>query len=111
MGVDYCAVLYIGKEFDEDCDAEYFVRKHFTLTSEDEEFIEEENLNEWLYNQEDFDSEILNYYARNTPIVIGYDLGHPKPETFQQKVKEAVEKWEAKFPNEKWEIIHTVKVY
>lgn len=110
MGISYAAILAVGKEFDEVCELEEFVREHLALSEEDEEEIEAEGITEFLHNKEGWpDCECLNCY-HGDPFYIGFKINPRNTERFAESVSDAIEKWDRMFPNHPAEIIHTVRV-
>lgn len=113
MGVDYRAILYVGKEFEDQHDAQDFYERFVNLSEEDQEYIEDESFQEYCYNLENgLSGDVLDCYS-GYGFVFGVDLGSSirNPETFAQEVQKAIAKWKEIFGEEKYEIIHTVRVY
>lgn len=113
MGVDYRALLYVGKEFEDQNDARYFYERFVNLSEEDQEYIEDESFQEYCYNLENgLSGDILNCYS-GYGFVFGIDIGSFiwKPESFAEEVQKAISKWKEMFGEEKYEIIHTVRVW
>lgn len=110
MGIDYRAVLAVGKEFDDDSEVEDFVRANLTLTEEEEEILDEDGITEALYNRGDLKCECLNAY-HGSGFYLGFKLNPRNVERFAEDVSDAINKWNALFPNDEAEIIHTVMVY
>lgn len=111
MGVSYTPLLYVGKLFESREDAQEFYRRHFELNEEDLALIDEECFHDFIYGTE-FDGDILNYYTEYGGFVFGFDISKAirDVDKFVGVVKEATEKWNKSFPNEKCEIIHEVQV-
>lgn len=107
MGVDYRAVLYVGKYFDTREEAEEFISDHFELYEEDLEVIEEDGLEEWAHSRTDIDIESLDCYTCDTPYAVGYSLS-ADADTFKQQVDDGISKWKKLFYDVPYEIIHTV---
>jgi hypothetical protein len=110
MGVSYSAVLAVGREFDEKYDVEQFVREYLTLSDEDEAYIDDEGISEFLYSKKDWPTcECLDLY-HGDPYYIGFKLNPRDTERFAENVADAIEKWNKMFPNHPAEIIHTVRI-
>ena len=109
MGVDYTAILAIGKEFDERSEAEYFLIDNKIVT--EEELEEAEGIGEWLWSQNKFklDGGYLNHYSGNG-FYIGFDISCRSPEIFAKDFSEGMEEWDKLFPNTPAEVVHTVCV-
>lgn len=110
MGVDYSPVLLVGKTFDDEYELEAFVMRHIELSEEDNEYIEDEGFSCFAQETTLFDCQCLNCYS-GYGYVVGFDIGRPKPETFKEDVDKAISKWNALFKDEKYDIIHTVRIW
>lgn len=112
MGVNYKAVLFVGREFEDQYDAQYFFEKYFSISEEDIEYIKENGFLDYCCGLENgLRGEILNYYSGGG-FVLGIDIGAcvRKPESFSEDVKSAINKWKELFGEEEYDIIHTVRV-
>ena len=112
MGVSYQAMLYVGKQFESAGDAEEFIRDKIGFTDEEEQELEEVGLQEMMYckNRFNLGGECINCY-NGYGFLLGTELSVRQPETFVRQVEEAFAKWNALFPDDPAEIIHTVKIY
>lgn len=113
MGVDCSAVLYVGKQFEDQREAKDFYERFFTLSEEDEQYIEEESFSEFCYGLDNgLSGTTLNCYS-GYGFVLGIDIGSyvRKPESFAEEVQKAISKWKELFGEEKYDIIHTVRVW
>jgi hypothetical protein len=110
MGVDYTAILAVGKEFENESEAAHFLRAYDLLSATDMEGIENgESLSEMLPLK--MDGSCLNFYT-GYGYYIGYDLRSYDPDSFREDFESAVAKWKSAFEGkEKAEIIHTVMVH
>jgi hypothetical protein len=109
MGVDYNAVIGIGKEFYDKYEAIDFLESHNVLTDEDRNEIEEDGFSEWLYNNTKVEGRLLNYYSGDYYFV-GYELSCGDPESFRKSFEEGMENWDSYFPDVAPEVIKTVQV-
>lgn len=112
MGVDYRALLYVGKEFADQHEAKDWYEKFVDISKEDQDYINQESFSEYLYGESEIGGEILNAYS-GYGFVLGIDLSGlvRKPELFACEVAKAIETWKKTFGEEPYSIIHTVKVY
>lgn len=111
MGIDYNAVLAIGKEFNDRSEAQEFLEGSGVLSEDDLDDIENgDGLGEWLYNNDKVGGGILNYYSSCTPYYIGYDISVRDPEAFQKSFDDAMTQWNQLFPSVAPDVIHTVRV-
>lgn len=110
MGVDYRAVIGIGKEFESTSEVVDFLEQHSLLTDEDQEVIEDEGVEEWGYSSGKVEVVCLNCYSGNYYFV-GYELSCRDPESFRKSFEEGMENWDKLFPNEAPDMIKTVRVY
>lgn len=112
MGTSYTALLYVGKQFDDQHEAEEFIRDTIGFTDEEERAIEENGLSGLLYgdNRFNLDGDILNYYTDWGGFVLGTQLSVRNPETFMMQVEDAFSKWNALFPDTPAAVVHTVRV-
>ena len=108
MGVDYQAIIAIGKEFDERGDAEEFLIENGIATEEEVEDCG--GIYEFLESSGIVGGDCLNYYSGDY-CYIGYDLSTSDPESFQKSFDEGMESWNKWFPGITPDIIKTVKVY
>lgn len=112
MGVDYTAVLMVGRDFDSAEEAADFLRRHgVEIPGNDSEEMEA-GLSEYLYStnlMNGLDFERLNYYSSWDGDVLGWHVSTSEPEKFLSAVSEAIGRWKTLF-NEESYIIHTVKV-
>lgn len=109
MGVDYTAILAVGKEFENESEAQDFLESYNLLSEEDLEAIEDCCLSECLPCN--MDGGGLNMYS-GYGYYIGYYIRCHDPETFQKDYIEALTNWDKAFGGkEKAEIIHTVRVH
>ena len=113
MGVDYRALLYVGKKFADQHEAKDWYEKFVDISEEDQKIIEEEGFSEYLSIHKDISGEFTNYYYSPSPMVLGIDLSRivHKPELLAFGVVKAIETWKKTFGEEPYEIVHTVKVY
>lgn len=113
MGVDYRAILYVGREFEGQHEAKDWYEKFVELSEEDQKIIEEEGFIEYLSTHKDISGEIINYYHPSLLMVVGIDLSGfvRKPELFTCEITKAIEVWKKTFGEEPYSIVHTVKVY
>lgn len=107
MGVDYDAVLVVGKEFEGADDAVQFLRDNGLLSEVSEGQINDDGLEEYL--PDGMDGGHLNCYT-GYGFYIGYGLSCRCPESFQKDFSDGVEMWEKLFPSSPAEIVHTVCV-
>lgn len=109
MGVNYSAVIAIGKEFDDKYEAQQFLEDNGILSEKDLEEIDEEGLSEWLYNNDKIGGGRLNYSGDY--YYVGFDLSVRDPESFRKSFEEGMEQWDKLFPNDPPDMIKTVRVY
>ena len=114
MGVSYTALLYLGKEFDSVEEAEEFYELHFPVS-----YVEEKNMpdfegfGEFIYDHPSLSGTRTNYYTNGPRFILRFDLGqyvwqaHLLPNIINDKA----EQWKTMFGDEKYDIIHTVKVW
>ena len=114
MGVDYTALLYLGKQFESVRDAEEFYELHFPVS-----YVEEMNMpdfegfSEFICDHPTLSGTLTNYYTDGSIFILGFDLGqyvrHGRlcPNIINNKA----EQWKKMFGDEKYDIIHTVKVW
>lgn len=113
MGVDYSAVLYVGKQFEDQHEAREFYERFFALSEEDAQFIDDEDFSEFCYSLENgLSGKILDCYS-GYGFIFGINIGSfvRKPESFAEEVQDAIAKWKELFGEEKYDIIHTVRVW
>lgn len=112
MGMDYRALLYVGRKFEDQQEAQEWYERFIDISEEDQEYIDEENFSEYLNSKREIEGEILNAYS-GYGFVLGFDIGSTvrDPEMFASEVALACIKWNDMFNEEPYEIIHTVKVY
>lgn len=113
MGIDYRAVLAVGKLVDGDYEVKEFFNECGVEIPEDaEEDIEEDGIGEWLYGQEiwpELECITLNHY-NGWGRVIGYEIALAPYESFAERIKEAQEKFKALFGVD-GDVISRVSVY
>jgi len=112
MGVNYRAMIFVGKHFDSAHEAEDFLRDNIGFTDEEEREIEEDGLQEFLccVNRFSLDGEVINCYS-DYGFLLGTELGVSQPEMFGKHYSEAVEHWNKMFPEHPAQLIREVKVY
>lgn len=112
MGVDYRALLYVGRQFDDEKEAKEWYEKFVKLSEEDEQYIKEESFSEYLSGESEIKGEVLNAY-NGYGFVLGFDIGGTvrNPEKFDSEVELAITMWKKTFGEEPYKIIPTVKVY
>ncbi len=113
MGVSYRPLLYVGKEFEHQEDAKDFYERFFTVSEDDENYIIEEGFGEFCYELDNgLSGDILDRY-HGYGFVFGINIEQfvRQPENFAEEVQKAIAKWKELFGEEKYEIIHTVRVY
>ncbi len=110
MGVDYRAVVGVGKEFNDKWEAQSFLEQHEILTKDDLEEIEEDGLEEWSYKDNKIEVVCLDAYSGDYYFV-GYELSCSDPESFRKSFEDATEQWDKLFPNLAPDVVKTVKVY
>lgn len=113
MGVNYTALLYLGREFDSEEEAKEFYLEYIPVTDEEARVIAEDGLEEFLSFHPALSGTKTNYYTNKSTFVLGFDLrqwvrhAHLLPNIINDKV----EQWRAMFGGEKYDIILTVKVW
>lgn len=107
MGVDYRAVIGIGKEFECKSEIVDFLEAHNVLADEDREGIEEHGIEE---GQDKVEVVCLDCYSGNYYFV-GYELSCSDPESFRKSFDYGMECWKSYFPSLAPDMIKTVKVY
>lgn len=108
MGVDYTAILAVGKEFESQSEAFHFLDSHNLLSKSDIEYYEEQGLEECLPCN--MDGGCLNYYS-GEGFYIGYRVRCHDPKSFRKDFEEGMENWDKAFGGkEPADIIHTVRV-
>lgn len=110
MGVDYRAVVGIGKEFDSEYEILEFLEANDVLDDEDREFIEADGLSEWGYGQNKVEVVCLDCYGGNY-YFLGYEMSCNDPESFQKSFDEGMSNWNKYFPNDAPDMIKTVRIY
>lgn len=112
MGVDYTAVLMVGKEFESPGEAADFMRSHGLDVPGDDDEAMEDGLAEFLYSGsiEGLNFKLLNYYSSWDGGILGWDLNVSPPEKFAEQVGNLLQRWKTLF-NEDADIVHTVKVW
>lgn len=114
MGVDYTALLYLGKKFDSKEEAEEFYELHFPVS-----YVEEKNMpdfdgfEEFLYDHPTLSGTPTNGYVADPPFILGFDLGQyvRQAHLLPNIINDKAEQWKKMFGDEKYDIIHTVKVW
>ena len=103
MGVNYTAVLAIGKEFENEREAEEFLREVGLMTDEDE------SIDSWLPGN--LVGQGLDLYS-GYGYYIGYNLRPTNPDKFSKDFESAIAAWEKLFKGKaEAEIIHTVRIH
>lgn len=110
MGVDYRAMLYVGQEFEDEHHAKKFFTDNVELSEEDEEFIDGDGLQEYLYSHDDLDGDTIDCYS-GYGFLLGVEISCHNPETFLDDYNKAVETWKEYFGDAPFYLINTVKVY
>ncbi len=112
MGIDYNALLYVGKLFDSQGEAENFIKDANFLSETDKEELEELGLSEFLATYPHLGGESIDSYS-GYGFIVGYELSFYvyEPETYLAAYKESVRDWYELFKDVKPEIIHEVKVW
>jgi hypothetical protein len=110
MGVDYRAVVGIGKEFEDKYEVLSFLEQHNVLDDEDRDAIDEDGIEEWGYGQNKVGVVCLNCYSGNYYFV-GYELSCADPESFRKSFDDGMNNWDKFFPNDAPDMIKTVRVY
>ena len=110
MGVDYRAVIGIGKEFECTSDIVDFLEANNVLTDEDRDVIEEDGVTEWGYGNNTVEVVCLDCYSGGYYFV-GFELSCNDPESFRKSFEDATEQWSKLFPNDAPDMVKTVKVY
>ena len=114
MGVNYTALLYLGKKFDSKEEAEEFYELHFPVS-----YVEEKNMPdfdgfvEFLYDHPSLSGTRTNYYTDDSPFILGFDLRHyvQHDHLLPNIINDKAEQWKTMFGDEKYDIIFTVKVW
>ena len=110
MGVDYRAVVGIGKEFENTYEILEFLEANNVLDDEDREAIEEDGVEEWGYGQNKVEVVCLDCYSGNY-YFMGYELSCTDPESFRKSFEDGMSNWDKYFPNDEATMIKTVRVY
>lgn len=112
MGVDYRAMIYVGKAFEDSSEAEQFIRDNVGFTEDEEELIKECDLQELVYGENRFNlgGDMINCYS-GYGFILGTELSVADPEKFAEQYHEAVSKWNKLFPEHPAKLIKEVKVY
>ena len=114
MGVNYTALLYLGREFDSVEEAEEFYESHFPAS-----YVEEKNMSDFegfegfLYDNPTLSGTVTNDYAADSTFILGFDLGQYvwQAHLLSNIINDKAEQWKKMFGDEKYDIIHTVKVW
>lgn len=113
MGVDYRAVLVVGKRFDGVGEVVDFLNQHNILTEEERQEIEECGggiIQDMFYGSGgELTCECLNAYSGDD-YVLGYKLDVRNAQAFAMNTDLSIAKWESKFGTEP-DVIHAVKIY
>jgi len=109
MSTSYSPLLYLGKSFDDQSEAEEFYKQYIVLSEDDLELIEEDGFNEFMYGQKEISGSILNHYS-GYGYILGIDLSYPKPSTFHNDYAKAITTWQKYFKDETYDLIHEVCV-
>jgi hypothetical protein len=113
MGVDYTAVLMVGKQFDNEDEAREFLLKHGVELPDEDSQEMEDGLGEYL-NSEDFHGlewERLDYYTSWDGGVLGWTPSVRQIDTFADEVRQMRERWAGLFGGAAPDLVHTVKVH
>lgn len=110
MGIDYDAILMLGKQFGDAEEATEFIKEHSTLSKNTLQKIESEGLEDWCYNHNVLCGYTLNCYSGEGFILGFNDLGYIV-EGLKQDLDKCQEKWLKLFPNVEPEIICEVRIY
>jgi len=109
MGVDYTAVLAVGKEFTSVTKAERFMREHGLLTEFTEDEVEDMGLAECVDGSgRSLKFQSLDLYSGGY-YYLGFTLDPRSVDSFRKDFEEAVEKWDKLFPDSPPDMIHTVR--
>lgn len=106
MGVDYTAVIALGKEFTSEDEAVKFIRDAGLLTEDLEDEIEDYGLQECTPHDLTFQS--LDLYSGGY-YYLGFPLKAGDPEKFRVSLNSAIENWNKLFPNYPARVINTVR--
>jgi len=109
MGVDYNAVIAIGKTFYDKDEAQEYLMSANILSETDIEEIEVDGFEEWLYNNGKINGECLNCYTGDY-YYIGFDISVCNPETFRKSFEEGMKQWNQLFPSVAPDVIKTVRI-
>lgn len=113
MGVDYKAILIVGKRFDEIGEVVDFLNGHNVLTEEEKQEIEECGdgiiLDMFYGSGDELLCECLNAYSGDD-YVLGYNLDVRDAAAFAVNTQLSIAKWESWFGTEP-DVIHAVKIY
>jgi hypothetical protein len=109
MGVNYRAILAVGKEFDSKQEAFDFLDSHKLMSAEDIEYYEDDgSLEECLPCN--MDGGCLNYYS-GYGFYVGYRIRCNDPESFRKDFEEGLSNWGKAFGGDvPAEVIHFVQV-
>lgn len=110
MGIRYCAIIAIGKEFEDEIEALGFLHDNGYLLSEQDEInIENDGLSECLSGI-NLDGDCLDYYSGNG-YYLGFDINCSNPDKFKSTYEKGIEEWSKLFPTVEYRIIKTVQTY
>ena len=92
MGVDYSAVIYMGKEFGDKVQAEEFYKEHIKLTEDQLKEIEDQGFIEWVEDYGVLDYKHLNHYVSDSNCILGFNIEDSlrNPDQFAENVSEAI---------------------
>lgn len=109
MGIDYHAIVAIGKTFDDKSEAQDYLESANILTEADLDEIEDDGFEEWLYNNDKIGGQCLNCYSGDY-YYIGFDISVRDPESFRKSFEDGMEQWDKLFPSDPPDVIKTVRV-
>lgn len=109
MGVDYNAVIAIGKTFDGKYEAQDYLESAGVLSEKDLEEIDEDGFEEWLYNNDKIGGQCLNCYSGDY-YYIGFEISVRDPKSFRKSFEDGMEQWDKLFPSDSPDVIKTVRV-
>jgi hypothetical protein len=112
MGVDYTAVLIVGKEFDSAEEAADFLRSHGIDVPDAESDEMQDGFEEWIAgtDRHGLQWERFNHYSSWDGGSLGWNPNVRNIEGFAEEVKGMQARWQDLF-KETPEIIHAVKVW
>ncbi len=110
MGVDYRAIVAIGKTFYDSEDVRGFLEEHLDLSEKDVNMIDEDGIDEFLSCDDRVGGGCLNAYSGDY-YYVGYDISCRSPDDFKNSFEQGMKMWKENFPNEEPDVIKTVMVY